>query len=117
MVVLKKLNLDYRVKASTLMETLVATILVVIIFMLASMILNNIFSNTIKNNTQAVDTHLTELQYLQRNDKLQLPYHEEFGQWQIIILEYKENDRNIIEFEAINSSINKTITIEQSSAK
>ncbi|WP_028873151.1 PulJ/GspJ family protein [Psychroserpens burtonensis] len=106
MVVLKK------IKASTLMETLVATVLVVIIFMLASMILNNIFSNTIKNNTQAIDTHLTELQYLQKNNKLELPYHKEFGKWQISILEYKENDKNIIEFEAINSSINKTITIE-----
>ena len=117
MVVLKKLNLDYRVKASTLMETLVATVLVVIIFMLASMILNNIFSNTIKNNTQAIDTYLTELQYLQRNDKLQLPYHEEFGQWQISILEYKENDKHIIEFEASNPATNKTIVIEQSKTK
>ncbi|MFD2916846.1 PulJ/GspJ family protein [Psychroserpens luteus] len=108
MVVLKK------VKGSTLMETLVATVLIVVIFMLASMILNTIFSNTIKNNTQAVDTHLTELQYLQRNEKLELPYHEEFGKWQINILEHIENDKSIIEFEAINSETNKTITIGQS---
>lgn len=101
-----------KVKASTLMETLIATVLVIVFFMLASMILNTIFSNTITNSTQAVDVYLSELQYLYKNDKLQLPYQEEFEQWQISILEYKDSDKYIIEFEAINEATNKTITIE-----
>jgi predicted PurR-regulated permease PerM len=117
MAILKKLHLDYRVKASTLMETLVATVLIVIIFMSASMILNNIFSNSIKNNTRDIDTYLSELQYLEENNKLQLPYQEEFGKWQISIVEYKENDKRIIEFEASNLATNKTITIEQNRAE
>ena len=67
------------------METLVATVLIVLIFMLASMILNNLFSNTIKNNTQAIDNHLNELQYLHQNEQLQLPYTEVFQNWNISI--------------------------------
>ncbi|MCD2260792.1 hypothetical protein [Psychroserpens luteolus] len=107
MVVLKK------IKSSTLMETLVATVLIVIIFMMSSMILNTIFSNTIKNNTRAIDSHLNELQYLQNNDKLELPYQEVFGKWQIMVTEFAQNNSTRVEFEAINSDTNKTITIEQ----
>ena len=106
MVVLKK------IKASTLMETLVATVLVVIIFLVSSMILNNIFSNTIKNNTRAIKAHLNELQYLHKNDRLQLPVQEEFGEWRINVTEFSENNKIKIELEAINSVTNKTITIE-----
>ena len=104
MVVLKK------IKASTLMETLVATVLIVIIFMLSSMVLNNIFSNTVKNSHNAIDAHLNELQYLQRNEKLELPYDEDFEKWQISILRFTENNKGKIEFEAFNPEIDQTIT-------
>jgi predicted PurR-regulated permease PerM len=102
-----------KIKGSTLMETLVATVLIVVIFMAASMILNTIFSNSIKNNTRDIDTYLNELQYLEENNKLQLPHQEEFGKWHISIVEYKENYKSVIEFEASNPETNKTITIEQ----
>jgi len=113
MVVLKKLNLDYRVKASTLMETLVATVLIIIVFMLASMILNNVFSNTIKNNTKAIETHLNELQYLEQHNQLLLPYTDTFQNWNVTIESYLENNQSITEFEAINIKTNKTINIIQ----
>lgn len=93
------------------METLVATVLIVLIFMLASMILNNLFSNTIKNNTQAIDNHLNELQYLHKNEQLQLPYTEVFQNWNITLENFKKDDKFYVEFEAINSKTNKTITI------
>ena len=104
MAVLKK------VKASTLMETLVATILIIIIFMLASMILNNLFSNTIKANTKAIETHISELEYLQQHDQLQLPYADVFEDWNVVIDYYIENNETLIEFEAINPKTNKTIS-------
>lgn len=107
----KLLNRDYRVKGSTLMETLVATVLIVLIFMLASMILNNLFSNTIKNNTQAIDNHLNELQYLQQHEQLLLPYTETYENWEVTVERYKEDNQSVVEFEAINSKTNKTITI------
>tara|TARA_R100001377_G_C3096806_1_gene77797 strand:- start:90 stop:425 length:336 start_codon:yes stop_codon:yes gene_type:complete len=111
MVILKK------IKASTLMETLVATVLIVIIFMLASMILNNLFSNTIKNDTRAIEAHLSELQYFQVHEKLELPYHETFKDWNISIDKFSEHDQQLIEFEAIHTKTNKTITIVHEEAK
>lgn len=106
----KIFNRNYYIKGSTLMETLVATVLIVLIFMLASMILNNLFSNTIKNSTQAIDNHLNELQYLQQHEQLMLPYAETYENWDVTVERYKENNQNLIEFEAMNSKTNKTIT-------
>lgn len=113
MAILRKLNLGYRVKGSTLMETLVATVLIVIIFMLASMILNNLFSTTINNNTQAIENHITELQYLQQHNQIELPHTETFKDWNISIESYQENKQSITEFEAINLKTNKTISFTQ----
>lgn len=114
MAVLKKLNLKYRLKGSTLMETLVATVLIVLIFVMASMILNNLFSNTIRNSTQAIDNHLNELQYLHQYEQLRLPYSETYQNWEISVDRYKENNQFYIEFEALNPKTDKTITITQS---
>ena len=111
MALLKKINRQHKVKGSTLMETLVATILIVLIFMIASMILNNLFSNTIKNNTQAIDHRLNELQYLQQHEQILLPYTETYDNWNITIESYRENNETLVEFEAINPKTNKTIEI------
>lgn len=99
MVVLKK------IKASTLMETLVATVLIVVIFMIASTILNNLFSNTIKNNTRVIDAHINELHYLYINDKVEIPYYDNYKSWEISI----ENDEDNILFEVLNTKTNHTI--------
>jgi len=111
MVVLKK------IKASTLMETLVATVLIVIIFMISSMILNNLFSNSIKNNTRDIEAQILELQYLYENDKLRIPYNDDFKEWQIVVDSYIENNMTIIEFEATNSNTSKTILKETIESK
>ena len=100
-----------KIKASTLMETLVAPALIVIIFIIASMILNNVFSNSIKNNTQGIKQHLYELQYLQVNEKLSIPYYETYGTWDVTIDRYKEDDNFMIEFEAVNTTNNKSISL------
>lgn len=103
MVVLKK------VKASTLMETLVATVLIVLVFMISSMILNNLFSNSIKNNTREIDAYLNELEYLYRSEKLNIPYQDDFKDWQISVEAIKEENFNEIVFEALNINTNKSI--------
>jgi len=108
MVILKK------VKASTLMETLVATVLIVVVFMIASMILNNLFSNTIKSNTRDIDAHLNELCYLYSNDKLNLPYYDDYKQWEVSIISNIKGNQNIILFEAKNSKTNQNILKETS---
>ena len=100
-----------KIKASTLMETLVATVLIVIVFLIASMILNNVFSNSIKSNTQGIKQHLNELQYLHINEKLNMPYYETYGTWEITIERYKEGDNYMMEFEAINTTTNKSLIL------
>ena len=105
MVILKKL------KGSTLMETLIATVLIVIVFMMASMILNNVFATSIKNNTRLIDAHLNELQYLELNNKLELPYYETINDWKISIVKYQDQSKSNIEFEAFNASSKQTILI------
>lgn len=105
MVILKK------VKASTLMETLVATVLIIVVFMIASMTLNNLFASSIKNDTRGIDAHLNELQYLYLNEKLTLPYHDDFSSWRISIEVVEDKLSNNIVFNAINRNTNKTVEI------
>lgn len=103
MVILKK------IKASTLMETLVATVLIIVVFMIASMILNNLFSNSIKSNTRAIENHLNELEYLFINEKLELPYYDDFKSWEVTIESHKSKNHSSIIIEAINTETNQII--------
>lgn len=98
-----------KIKASTLMETLVATVLIVVVFMISSMILNNLFSNSIKNNTRDIDAYLNELEYLYENEKIIIPYQNEYKDWLIVIEKDKENQPNVL-IEALNIHTNKSIT-------
>ncbi len=100
-----------KIKASTLMETLVATVLIVIVFILSSMILNNVFLNTIKNNTMAIEGYLTQLQYLYLNEKLSIPHNETFDKWEISIDRFEQDSSEMIEFEATNTTTNKSISL------
>jgi Tfp pilus assembly protein PilV len=104
MVLLKK------VKGSTLMETLVATVLIMVIFMVASMILNNLFSNSIRNNTNAITSKLNEIEYLYINDKIIIPYYDDYKDWEISIESLSNSD--IINFKATNQLTKKIIEKE-----
>lgn len=103
MVVLKK------VRASTLMETLVATVLIVVVFLLSSMIFNNLFFRSITDNTEEVDTHINELIYLHKNEKIKLPYTEDFKNWELKIYKEIGLDGNNIVIDAFNAKIDKKI--------
>lgn len=96
MVVLK------RIKGSTLMETLVATMLIMIIFMLASMILNNLFSSSVNNNTRAISAKLNELEYLYENEKLVVPYYDDYNNWTISVETIKSKGLVEVLFQAHN---------------
>jgi len=106
----KLINRNYRVKGSTLMETLVATVLIIVIFLISSMIMNNLFSNAIKSNTRAIDTHISELKYLQINDKLELPYQADYKNWSIEIFNTKINEETTVTIEAFNTKTKQNIT-------
>ena len=103
MVVLKK------IKSATLMETLVATVIIVLVFMISSFLLNSLFNATVKNDTDAVQTHLSELIYLSQNDKLKIPYNDEFETWYISI---ESEDKKLI-FEALHKETKKIIHVER----
>lgn len=104
MVVLKK------IRGSTLMETLVATVLIVVIFMIASMILNQLFSKTIQQNTRAIEAHLNELEYLYVHGQLLLPYADDYKDWEVEIVNVKDEINKTISVEATNINTKKTIT-------
>lgn len=104
----KNLNLDYRVKASTLMETLVATVLIVIIFMISSMTMNNLLARNIKQNTELAEERLNALEYQVKNKGIKLPYYEDYESWEISISEDKKGEANLVTLEAENT-ITKTV--------
>lgn len=68
------------------METLVATVLIVVIFMVTSLVLNNLFAGSIKQNTWKVENRLRTLEYMIQHNKIELPYSEDFGEWNISVL-------------------------------
>lgn len=101
------INFNKRIQASTLVETLVGTVIIVVIFAIAMMTLNNLFKNVMKNNTLKIDNHLFKLQYLHQNNKLNLPYQEEFENWEIEI-KRKKTKKEQIELRATHRLTNKT---------
>lgn len=103
MAVLKK------IKASTLMETLVATVIIVIIFMVSSLLLNSLFNNTVKYDTNAIQTHLSELMYLSEHHQIKIPYEDEFNDW---IISVEKVSKKLV-FEATHKENNRTIVVER----
>ncbi len=97
MVILKTL------RASTLMETLVASVLIVVVFMISSMILNNLFANSTKSNMRNIEAHMNELHYLYLNDRLTLPYFDDFKTWDIAVTTFMEQGKSVVAFEASNT--------------
>ncbi|WP_241485193.1 hypothetical protein [Psychroserpens damuponensis] len=91
------------------METLISMVLVIVIFMVSSMILNNMFSNTIKNNTRLISSHLNELEYQFINDKLILPYHDEYNGWSVSVTKEKQENKDYVQFSALHPVTNKTV--------
>jgi hypothetical protein len=103
MVVLKK------IKAATLMETLVATVLIVLVFMISTFLLNSLFNNTVKQNTDTLKTHISELTYLSTHNRITIPYDDAFENWHISV----ERKGTKLIFEASHKETNKTIRMER----
>jgi len=100
-----------KIKAATLMETLIATVLIMVIFIVASLILNNMFSSSIKSKTRGISAQLNEIEYLYINDKITLPFYDDFDGWEIAV-EQVNNSKNVNIIATKNNtenSIEKTI--------
>ncbi|WP_136667686.1 hypothetical protein [Flavobacterium sp. H122] len=98
-----------KIKSATLVEALVATVLVVVIFMIASLILNNLVLNTFTKRNHSLEYRLNELEYSFNNDKIILPYNEEFEDWNITIARDKNPQSDNILFTASNIKTDKEI--------
>jgi len=98
-----------KIKAATLMETLIATVLIMVIFIVASLILNNLFSSSIKSKTRGISAQLNEIEYLYINDKITLPFYDDFNEWNIVVEQIKNSE----EISIIASKINTENTIEK----
>ena len=51
--------------------------------MVASLSFNNIFTNHAKRDQGAIENRIKELEYLVIHQQIQLPYIEDFGNWEI----------------------------------
>jgi len=91
------------------METLVATVLIVLVFMISSFLLNSLFNNTVRQNTDALKTHISELTYLSMHKQIPIPYDDEFGDWYIEV----ERVGKKLNFEAQHTKTNKTVRVER----
>ncbi len=101
-----------RIQASTLMETLVSTVLIVIVFMVASMVLNSLFAGSITQHDDQVQQELLQLQYLYENGKLEVPYYDELGLWELVVTQTEGDGDRTATFEATHSTTDKRITVE-----
>jgi len=101
-----------KIKASTLMETLVATSIIIIVFAVASLVLNNTFRNMVYNDTFGVQNRMEELHYLYDNNQIELPYYEQYQQFEITIDRELQGTVSHIEVQAKNSVNSKTLLID-----
>lgn len=93
------------------METLVSTILIIVIFTVSSLILNNMFLSAAKNNTKPIMSELYELEYLYLSGKLDLPYQDDYKEWDISVSLEKQEDLSVVRFSASNASTDKTVEL------
>lgn len=100
-----------KLKASTIVETLIASLIIILVFTIASLTLNNVFKATIKKDTTLIHYRLNKLSYLLQNDKLSIPYFEEYKGWDISIKDSNSDPMNgsIIHAKRESKQINKTI--------
>ncbi|AWX45702.1 hypothetical protein HME9304_02729 [Flagellimonas maritima] len=94
------------------METLVATVLIVIVFMVASMVLNSLFVGSFLHNENQVREELLQLQYQYQYGKLEIPYNDEVGAWNIAVKKEDWDTFNNIIFSASHNESNAKITFE-----
>ena len=99
-----------KIKSATLVEALVATVLIVVIFIISSLAINNLLINTFNNNTSDIENRFYELEYNQQNSKIEVPYNEEYNDWEISINKNSESENNnVLEYKAIKKGSAKTI--------
>ena len=100
-----------KLKASTIVETLIASLIIILVFTIASLTLNNVFKAKIKNDTTLIHYRLNKLSYLLQNNKLSIPYFEEYIGWDISINDSNSDPMNdlIIHAKKESKQINKTI--------
>ncbi|MDT7831227.1 hypothetical protein RQM59_02490 [Flavobacteriaceae bacterium S356] len=102
------LKWNYRIKASSLVETIVATIIITIVFTIATVSVTRILKQSVDNSTHFIDTELQKLTYLQRNGLLKVPDVFEKGTWDIATKRITEQDISFIVFTAKNRQNQKT---------
>jgi len=91
------------------METMVATVLIVIIFMVASLLMNSLMAAKVKGNTQPVREKLQELEYLYTHGQLQLPYSEDWEDWEIRIEQENGTAQNLVQLKAVKKGTDQQL--------
>jgi len=99
---------NYKIKASSLVETIVATIIITIVFTIATVSVTRILKQSVDSSTHFIDTELQKLTYLQMHGQLKVPDVFEKGSWDIEAKRVIERDVSFIVFTANNKANSKT---------
>lgn len=102
------LKLNYKLKASSLVETIVATIIITIVFTIATISVTRILKQSVDSSTHFIDTELQKLTYLHMHGALKVPDVLEKGTWEIESKRVTEQEISFIVFTAKNKQNNKT---------
>lgn len=76
-----------KVRAASLVEVLVASVLIVIVFAISSLSINNLLKRSYGAPPINIESRLKALEYAYLNNKLKLPYFENFQDGEISIFE------------------------------
>lgn len=109
MVVLKK---KIKIRGASLVEVLVASVLIVIVFTISSLTINNLFKRAVSNATTAVESRLNELEYLYFNQKLKLPYFEDFMDGEISLI-LKGGNKLVVDWVRGEQKINRALFLNE----
>lgn len=101
------MDLLKKVKSATLVETLVATVLILVLFVISSLIINSIFQSNLMGNTSAVEKRMNELEYEFQSKKIEIPYAEDFKNWEVSIEKIQIQNRLAVRFTAVKTGRDK----------
>lgn len=93
-----------KIKAASLVESLTASVIIFIVFTIALSSFNSIFQNIVTRDDSNLRSRLTELKYLAKHGKLEIPFYEEREYWEIGIIKKGEK----LEIQIINKRTDET---------
>jgi ABC-type dipeptide/oligopeptide/nickel transport system permease component len=98
-----------KIKGSTLLETVIATVIILAVFFVSSLIVNNIAKQLLTSNHYEIENRIEQLNYLRSHKAIDLPYEEEYQDYEIYIADFKRENILYTSYNALNKKNNDSI--------